>query len=98
MRLRVHPAGGRNAIEGTTLIAEDQPALRVRVTAPPEGGKANAAVIKLLARAWGLPKSALEIAAGASDRSKLLALRGDPAVLKPRLEAWLGAHLSEAGR
>lgn len=67
--------------------------LKVRVTEPPEGGKANAALIKLLAKAWKLPKSSLSLVAGHTDRRKTLAVAGDPAALRRELEGWL-ARLS----
>ena len=60
-------------------------ALRVKVTAPPEDGKANAAVIAVLARHWRLPKSALEIAAGGSGRLKRVLVRGEAAALMRQL-------------
>lgn len=62
-------------------------ALRVKVTAPPEDGKANAAVLALLARHWHLPKSALEIAAGGSGRVKRVLVRGEPQALLRLLDA-----------
>lgn len=49
-----------------------KPYLKVSVTAAAEGGKANAAVIKLLSKAWRLPKGAFSIAAGHTDRRKVL--------------------------
>jgi len=45
---------------------------RVWVTVPPEGGKANAAVLALLAKALGVPKSALSVAQGAASRDKVI--------------------------
>ena len=98
--LRLQPAAGRNALEGVTRLPDGRPALKARVTAPPEGGKANAAAIKLLSKAWRLPKSAIAIALGAGERTKSLRIAGDPASLKPRLEAWLETWLRnlEAGR
>ena len=47
------------------------------MTAVPEAGKANAALVKLLAKALGVPKGAIEIVQGAADRNKLLAIAGD---------------------
>jgi len=87
--LRVRPAAGRNGIDGVALDVEGAPVLKLRVTAPPEGGKANAAVIKVLAKAWKLPKGRIEIAAGASGRNKTVLVSGDPAALMDRLRAWL---------
>jgi len=50
--------------------------LVVRVTAPPEGGKANAAVCKVVARALGVPKSAVRVVRGDIARHKLLEIEG----------------------
>ncbi len=46
--------------------------LHIRVTAPPEGGKANATVIELLAKALGIRKSAITVAHGHTGRNKIL--------------------------
>jgi len=51
--------------------------LRLRVAAVPDKGKANAAVIALLAKALGLPKSALSITAGDTARLKTLRIDAD---------------------
>ena len=60
------------------------------MTAVPEGGKANAAVIKLLARAWGVPKSAVSVVAGTTDRRKVLHVAGPSGDLMQRLGYWIG--------
>jgi uncharacterized protein YggU (UPF0235/DUF167 family) len=49
---------------------------KVRVTSAPEDGKANAAVIRLLAAELGLPAGDVEIVSGHASRDKLVALRG----------------------
>jgi len=69
--LRVTPKAGRNEIAG---VRDGR--LLVKVTAAPEGSKANAAVIKLLSKAWRLPASAFEITSGAAARDKTLTIRG----------------------
>jgi len=51
------------------------PVLHVRVTAPPDAGRANAAVVALLARALGVPKTRLELLRGGSGRDKLFRVR-----------------------
>lgn len=66
--LRVTPRGGRDSLE---LL---EGALRVRVTAPPEDGKANKAVQKLLARALGVAPSRLTLIRGATSRDKVFRL------------------------
>jgi uncharacterized protein (TIGR00251 family) len=55
-----------------------RPMLKLRVTAPPEGGKANAAMIALLAKSWRLPKHAFTIVAGDTSRLKRVHVAGDP--------------------
>ena len=65
LRLRVQPRARRNQVDGLVAEADGGVALKVAVTAAPEDGKANAAVIALLAKAWGLPKSAFTVVAGA---------------------------------
>ena len=96
VRLKVTPRSARNRVEGLAPEADGGVALKVSVTAAPEDGKANAAVIKLLAAEWDVPKSTIEVVLGAADRRKLVQLAGDPAALRRRLEDWLARHL--AGR
>ena len=50
--------------------------LKVAVTAPPVDGEANAAVIELVAKAFGVPRSAVEVIAGAASRRKTIRVRG----------------------
>ena len=87
--LKVTPKAARSGFAGIETDAAGRAVLKVRVTEAPEGGKANAAVVKLLAKAWNLPKSALRVAAGAKDRRKTLLVAGDPDALAARLGAWL---------
>lgn len=49
--------------------------IRIYVTTVPEGGKATKDVIKLLARALGIPKSRLELLRGATSRDKLFIIK-----------------------
>lgn len=69
--LKVTPKARREGIEGLNAAGE----LVVKVRAAPEDGRANDAVIALLADAFGLPRSSLEIARGAASRHKVIALR-----------------------
>ena len=63
--------------------------LVVRVTAPPEKGKANKAAAEAIAKAFGLPKSAVSVTAGETDRLKTFALSGDREILAARLQSLL---------
>lgn len=85
--VRLTPRAGRNAVTGRAADADGAPLLKVAVTAVPERGAANEALVALLAKGWHLPKSALAIIGGATDRTKLIEIAGD-AALAARLEAW----------
>ena len=63
--IRVTPRASANAVAG-----ERDGVLLVRVTAPPIEGKANDAVVALLAKALGTPRGALLVVRGASGRTK----------------------------
>ncbi len=63
-------------------------AVRVRVTAAPEDGRANRAVIELLSHRLGIPRSALSVAGGATSRRKWIEVEGlEEAEVWRRLEA-----------
>jgi uncharacterized protein (TIGR00251 family) len=89
--LRLQPGASRAKVDGVVVLDDGAAVLKLRVTEPPEGGKANAALIKLLAKAWKMPKSALSLVAGHTDRRKTLAVEGDPAALRRDLERWLAS-------
>ncbi len=65
--VRVTPKASRNAVKADPDGRAD---LRVYVTVVPEGGRANAAVIKLMAKALGVAKTRLELVRGGSGRDK----------------------------
>lgn len=76
LTVRVTPKGGRDAVDGWTQDEAGRPVLKVRVSAAPSDGAANAAVVALLARALRVPKSAVRIAAGETARVKRLEIEG----------------------
>lgn len=83
--VRLTPKAGRNRIDGVKPDADGTQRLAVSVTAVPEGGKANGALIGLLAKTWKVPKSAISIATGAKARAKLVRVAGDPAHILERI-------------
>jgi uncharacterized protein len=89
VRLKVTPKAKRNQIGGLLDEPDGGKALKVSVTTAPEDGKANDAVIALLAREWGVAKSAISVVMGATDRRKLVEIRGSPEDLLTKLQSWL---------
>jgi len=82
LKLRVTPKSRSDEILG---LREDG-VLHVRVSAVPQEGKANEAVLKLLSRALGMPQGSIRLKAGAASRDKWIELDGiDAAELKRRL-------------
>jgi uncharacterized protein (TIGR00251 family) len=71
LRLHVHPGAGRTAIVG-----RHGDALKVKVGAPPADGRANAAVVALVAETLGVEAAQVELTSGASSRSKRVRIRG----------------------
>ena len=86
--LKVTPKAARQRVGPATAEPDGAAVLKVAVTAAPERGKANAAVIALLAKAWGVPKSTISVTAGAGTRRKTLHIAGDSGALMDRLEQW----------
>lgn len=71
LQVRVHPRAGK-----TEVVGFRDGVLYVRVTAPPEKGKANEAVVELLAKALRVPKSAIRVIQGGTARGKVLDIEG----------------------
>jgi len=82
LHVRVTPRSSREAIEGFDADG----VLRVRVSAPPADGAANAAVAKLLAKALGLPGRDVVLVAGATARQKTFEIALTEADIRERIE------------
>ena len=74
LTVRVTPRGGRDAVEGWAQDEAGRPVLKLRVAAAAADGAANAAVIALLAKALGRPRSALTLLRGDTARVKQIAI------------------------
>ena len=86
MRLivRVTPKSARDSVEGVTETVEG-PALKVRVRAVAEDGKANRAVEQVLAQWLGVAKTRVAVASGDTSRVKTLFVSGETAALESLL-------------
>ncbi len=71
LRLRVSPGAA-----GSRVVGRHGEAWRVRVAAPPEGGRANAATLDLLAGVLRVPRGQIELVGGRTARDKVVVLHG----------------------
>jgi uncharacterized protein (TIGR00251 family) len=87
LRLRVSPGATRAGVVGR----HGDDAWKVRVAAPAEGGRANDAVVRLLADALALPRDAVTLVSGHGARDKIVRLTGlGPSQIERRLTAAAG--------
>lgn len=56
------------------------------MTAAPDRGRANAAIEKVLAKAFGVPPSSVSVVVGDTAREKIVEIQGDPAALRAKFE------------
>ncbi len=87
--VRLTPKGGRDAIDGWAVGADGKAHLKARVAVPPEGGRANNALIALLAKSLAIPKTSIAIVAGETARLKTISIAAPQATA--RLQA-IGDH------
>lgn len=71
LAVHVQPGAGR-----TEVVGRHGDALKVRVAAPPAGGRANDAVVALVADAFGVKPAAVTVTSGATNRQKRLRIDG----------------------
>lgn len=91
LAVRLTPNGGRDAFDGVEVAADGLAHLKARVTAVPEKGKANKALVALLSKALKVPKSSISVASGETSRQKILRIEGDPEDLQSRIEVLASA-------
>ncbi len=87
LSVRLTPNGGRDAVDGVETDANGEAYLKLRVTAVPEDGKANKALVALLAKRLKIAKSAISIVSGETARKKILRIEGDPEDLSGKIES-----------
>jgi uncharacterized protein len=91
LSVTVRPRAARNAVLGRSAAESPGGSILVAVSAPPAGGRANAALIEVLAESVQLPKSRVAVIAGAASRRKIVLLSGTPAVLQAQIAQWFDA-------
>ncbi len=79
--VRLTPKAARDAIEGVDTAADGRTYVKARVRAVPEKGKANKALVKLVADTLGVPAGTVAVIAGETARLKTLRVSGDARAL-----------------
>ena len=75
LSLRIQPKASRDEVCGT-----HNDAIKIRITAPPVDGKANAYLIKFLAKLFKVPKGQVELISGETGRDKVVCIRAPKAI------------------
>lgn len=88
--LRVTPRAAKNVVDGWRADAAGDDRLLVRVTAPADKGKANKAVIRLIAKSMGVAPGRIQIIRGETDRNKVLAFDGETSDIRDRINTAFG--------
>ena len=88
VRIRLTPSGRRDGFDGVMMDAQENAVLKASVTKAPEDGKANQALIKMLAKEWKVAKSTIEVIQGQTSRNKVLLISGDAAPLQNNIAKW----------
>ncbi len=89
--VRLNPRASADRLDGIARLADGAPVLQASVTAPPAEGRANDALLRLLAKEWRLPRRDLAVVGGLKSRNKLVRVTGDPAGVLERLAGALAA-------
>lgn len=87
LKVRLTPKSAREGVEGLQRLGDGNWVVTARVRAVPEGGKANAALEKLIAGLAGVAKRDVSLVAGARGRIKTLRIAGDAGAVIERLES-----------
>jgi hypothetical protein len=75
--IRLSPRARTDRLMAVAAAAGGGHVLKAAVTAPAEAGRANEALLQLLARAWHLPRRDLSIVTGSTRRNKIVRVAGD---------------------
>ncbi len=82
--IRLTPKGGRDRLD-EIIETDTGNYIKARVSAPPVDGAANKALIKLLSKIFGVPKSKIRFISGETSRIKRISIEGDPTQLTETL-------------
>jgi uncharacterized protein (TIGR00251 family) len=89
LAIRLTPRAGGDRVGGTWTDDKGQHWLSASVTAPPDKGRANAALIAMLAKQFSVPRSSISLEAGDTSRLKRIRIAGADAALFARIEGMM---------
>jgi len=89
LAVRVTPKAGNDEVIGIERRSDDRLWVIARVRAVPDRGKANAAVVKLLASEIGVAKTYISVLSGDTSRNKIMLIEGEPGEVMPQVSEWL---------
>lgn len=89
--VKLTPKASKNTLVKLEENSDGHTRLKVTVTAIPEKGKANNALVKLLSKKLGLPKTSIELIAGDQSRLKTILFKGETAALEKILSERVAA-------
>lgn len=95
LHVKLTPKAAANRVGGVAASPGGGVLLKASVTAAPENGKANTALIKLLAKTWRRPKTSFSLLSGATARRKTFLVEGEPDALFAVLEDWFARRDAE---
>jgi hypothetical protein len=98
LKVRVTPRASRTEVAGLRTDEDGGMSVQVKVTAPPDKGKANEAVIACLAAWLKLRRSDLAVIAGAAARNKSVRIAGEPGALRALIAAALAGKGKTEGK
>lgn len=85
--IRLAPRAKADRIVAVAMAGDGAHVLKASVRAPARDGRANDALLRLLAETWQLPRRDLAIVVGVASRQKTVHIAGDPRLLLPRLSS-----------
>lgn len=88
LSVRLTPKASRDSVDGIGALSDGSEVVLARVRAVPEDGAANAALLALTAKTFGVPKSAVTLLRGATQRVKQMRIVGAPDQLAAIIQAW----------
>ena len=93
--IRLTPNAAKDRFDKIVADAKGEGVLRIAVTATPEQGRANKALIRFLAKQWRIPKTSMTLIRGTKDRNKVLTIDGNTAERFANLQTWSRQFIRE---